>query len=366
MPIFVHMMPLKIESFFSTHKWGPRILKHLLFWLLFVFYNVATWGAYNEDIFQPIFSEFAYLPAKVLMTYLTLYYLIPQFLLPKRYESFILNFLIALIFFGLWNRIVTYYILYPRYFPEYVGSGFWKIKIFFEMTIIVNIATLGATIKLLQYWYKNERSRKQLAQEKTAAELQLLKSQIHPHFLFNTLNNLYALSLENSPHTADTVLKLSSILNYMLYECNRPLVALEKEIKHINDYISLEKLRYGDKLELSYEISGNLAGNEIAPLLLLPFVENSFKHGASQHELDPWIQIHLWLDQDLLHLQIENSIEEGLEISHSENLSYKQGIGLKNVQRRLELLYKDRYELNIRQEDSFFVSLKIKLNQPSL
>ncbi|MEM6802293.1 MAG: histidine kinase [Bacteroidota bacterium] len=360
------MKPSKIEAFFASPSWGQKITKHLLFWLLFVFYNVATWGAYNEDIFQPIFSEFVYLPAKILMTYLTLYYLIPRFLLPQKYEAFFLNFLIALIFFGLWNRIVTYYIVYPRYFPEYVGSGFWKIKIFFEMTILVNIATLGATIKLLQYWYKNEQSRKQLAQEKAEAELKLLKSQIHPHFLFNTLNNLYALSLENSPHAPDMLLRLSSILNYMLYECNRPWVSLEQEIKHIDDYLSLEKLRYGEKLELSYEISGDIKAKEIAPLILLPFVENSFKHGASQTENQPWIHINISIDKELLHLQIENGIEEALGISTLEDMSYTQGIGLKNVKRRLELLYQDRYELNIHEEDSFLVSLKIKLNQSKL
>ncbi|MEM8888720.1 MAG: histidine kinase, partial [Bacteroidota bacterium] len=159
----------------------------------------------------------------------------------------------------------------------------------------------------------------------------------------------------------DMVLKLSSLLNYMLYECNMPLVPLEKEVKYIGDYVSLEKLRYGKKLDLSVEISGAIQEHQIAPLLLLPFIENSFKHGASQDSKRPWIRLNIWVDEHMLHLQIENSLEE-LGAKEDE-YSYTKGIGLKNVRRRLELLYKEQYELIIRQEASFFVYLKLHLKQ---
>ncbi|MEL6675817.1 MAG: histidine kinase [Bacteroidota bacterium] len=348
-----------IAFLLEPQRQGPRLLRHLIFWLLFVAYNVATWGAYQDDVSQPIFSEFAYLPAKILMTYLAMYYLIPRYLLPRHYRAFFWGLLAGLIFFGLWNRLITYYVIYPRYYPEAVGSGFWAIKVFFEITILVNITTLGTTVKLLQHWYKNERSRQQLAQEKTAAELQLLKSQVHPHFLFNTLNNLYALTLEASPQAPDMVLKLSALLNYMLYECNQPQVDLAKEVRYLEDYISLEKLRYGENLALAYECSGELSDKSIAPLLLLPFVENAFKHGASQATEEPWIRLNLWVDETTLHLQVENSRVE-TEATRTAT-DYAEGIGLKNVQRRLDLLYPDSYELSIREDASFFVYLKLQL-----
>ena len=351
-----------IGYIYGNRSWGQRIARHLFFWLFYTFYNVVTWGAYNDHISQSIISESCYLPAKIIMTYYTLYYLIPQFLLPKKYTKFILWTLVGLFITGLINRWVTYYVIYPWYFPDYVGSGFWRIKVFFEVTNIVNIVMPAVAIKLLQNWYNNEQSRKQISQEKLAAELKLLKSQVHPHFLFNTLNNLYALTLEKSPLAPDMVVKLSSLLNYMLYECDAPLVPLEKEIKYINDYVSLEKLRYGERLELSFEVSGPIQDKLIAPLILLPFVENSFKHGASKDAVNPWIQFNLWLDKNVLHLQIENSVEESSFISANDEASYPKGIGLKNVNRRLELLYKDRYELKIRQEDSFLVILKLQLD----
>lgn len=354
-----------IKYIYENRNLGLRIAKHFLFWMLFVFYNVATWGAYNDDINQPIFSELCYLPAKILFTYFTMYYLIPKLLLSKKYLLFSVWFLVGLLLTGLLNRWVTYFIIYPAYIPEAVGSGFWKIKIFFEITIIVNIASLGAAIKLVQFWHNNEQSRKKLAQEKLEAELQLLKSQIHPHFLFNTLNNLYALTLEKSSLAPDMVLKLSSLLNYMLYECNIPLVPLEKEIEYITNYVSLEKLRYGQRLDLSFEVSGAVQQKLIAPLILLPFVENSFKHGVSQEADNPWIHLNLWVNGDVLQLQIENNMEESdlnwAKNNSDEAVGYTKGIGLKNVKRRLDLLYKDRYELKIRKEESFLVILKLQL-----
>lgn len=336
---------------------GLRIGRHLLFWTLHVLYNVSTYGVYDEDVQRSFVINVLGLPGKVLFTYFVLYYLLPTYLLTKKYQHFFIWFLLGIFGTGLLNRAISFFIVYPIYYPDAIIYGYWRIKIFFEIASIVYISAIALVIKLLQYWYKNEQSREQLTQQKLAAELKLLKSQIHPHFLFNTLNNLYALTLEKAKTAPEVVLKLSALLDYMLYECNVPLVVLDKEVKYINNYIALEKFRYGQRLDLSFEVSGDLQNQYIAPLLLIPFIENSFKHGASRAAKKPWVKLHIWVNNQKLHLQLENSLPTGI----IDKPDYTQGIGLKNVKRRLELLYKGKYELTVREEDSYLVNLKLEL-----
>ncbi len=266
----------------------------------------------------------------------------------------------GLVLCGLLNRAISYFIIYPIYYPDAVGSGYFRIKIFFEMTAIVNVTALAAAIKLLQFWNDNEQSRRDLSQEKIEAELKLLKSQIHPHFLFNTLNNLYALALEKSDKAPDIVIKLSSLLNYMLYECNVERVPLEKELAYIRDYVSLEKIRYGEILDLSFEISGSTDDYQIAPLVLIPFVENSFKHGASQESFKPYVHLNIWIRDGKFTLKLENSVAKERS---SDRADYTSGIGLRNVKRRLDIIYKDRYELTITEDESYLVVLSLELDK---
>lgn len=341
----------------QENKW-LRIGRHILFWAGHVFYHVATYGVYEDDTQRSFVILMLSLPGKLIMTYYLLYHLLPNFLLKKRYRQFFGYFLLMLFATGLLNRAISFFVVYPIYYPDAIPYGYWRIKIFFEMTAINSIAAMAMVIKLLQYWYKNEQSRKQLAEQKLAAELQLLKSQIHPHFLFNTLNNLYALTLENAKTAPQVVLKLSALINYMLYECNAPFVPLEKELKYIENYISLERLRYGSRLDLSVEIAGDTHQKLIAPLLLIPFIENSFKHGASQEAKSPWVHLNIWVNQHQLQLQLENSLPP----KTTAPLEYTKGIGLKNVKRRLELLYQGKYELTIREEGSYLVNLKLALS----
>ncbi|HEY4195486.1 MAG TPA: histidine kinase [Mucilaginibacter sp.] len=193
-------------------------------------------------------------------------------------------------------------------------------------------------------------------QEKITAELQLLKAQVHPHFLFNTLNNIYSFSLDRSPKTPELILKLSSLLSYMLYDCKAEQVRLEKEVEIMKDYIDLEKERYGNTLEISWTVEGSIRDNFISPLLMLPFLENAFKHGASEQIEKPWIGVDISVENNILKLKIANSKNE--YISHGNN-----GIGINNVKKRLEFLYPEKYELKINDEGDFFaVSLMVKLS----
>ncbi len=215
---------------------------------------------------------------------------------------------------------------------------------------------MGAAILIFKKWYLDELKNKKLAEEKMKAELNFLKAQVHPHFLFNTLNNLYALTLIKSDKTPDIVLKLSDLLDYMIYKSNDEFVPLAKELEIVESYIELEKMRYNERLDLTYNVIGETNGHEIAPLILLPFIENCFKHGASKDRVKPVVKIELNIESEYLHLKALNSVP--LEKNKADN--DKEGIGLNNVKRRLELIYPRKHELKIRSEDKIFsIDLKI-------
>ena len=197
-------------------------------------------------------------------------------------------------------------------------------------------------MKIIQHWFKNIERTNQLENEKLEAELKFLKAQIHPHFLFNTLNNLYALTLKKSDDAPEVVLKLSGLLDYMLYEGSQSKVPLDHELKHLKNYIELERLRYGKKLRYTEKITGQITGQSIAPLILLPFVENSFKHGAGSGISQPEISIIINVTDAILTMEVSNT---KLEHSDSCQTGCASGIGLSNVRRRLDLLYANSYSL---------------------
>ena len=215
-------------------------------------------------------------------------------------------------------------------------------------------------LKMLQHQTLQEKQNALLVEQKLKAELRVLKNQLHPHFLFNTLNNLYSLVLIQHQKSADVVLRLSDMMSYMLYECERPLIDLEKEIEHLNNYIELEKIRHGKRLNFSFEMGGDVQGKSIAPLLLLPFLENAFKHGVEKDEKDSWIRINLWVKNNQLTYFVENSLPENKE---EDNLPKTQsGVGLTNVKKRLELLYSNAHNLEIIDNESFLIKLNINLS----
>jgi LytS/YehU family sensor histidine kinase len=223
---------------------------------------------------------------------------------------------------------------------------------------IYPVTFVAVAIKLLKFWYANQQAQQVLTQEKLQAELRFLKTQIHPHFLFNTLNNLYALTLKRSNRAPEMVLKLSELINYMLYECTSDEVLLDKEIKFIRNYGDIEKMRYGDKLDIDIRVTGDAKDRPIAPLVLLPFVENCFKHGASEELQQSWVKVTIDVQPHVTIVKVENN-------KASENgLKKKEGIGIQNVKRRLDLLYPNRHELKIiNGAETFLVILTIQNNR---
>lgn len=217
-----------------------------------------------------------------------------------------------------------------------------------------SVVWICVTVKLFILWHE----RKQAVLQ---AELNFLKGQLHPHFLFNSLNNLYALSLNKSPQTPDIILGLSNILRYVLYECNAEQVLLKRDIEILNDYISLEKLRYEERLELNVTIDENVGDAKITPLLMLPLVENAFKHGAAETTGIPWINIELHLLGNNLQFKITNSKPE-LAVVHHDNKKQVGKIGLINLQKRLEYSYPSKHSFRFFDEsDCFIAELQVQL-----
>jgi len=272
--------------------------------------------------------------------------MLPSYLLKEKY----VQFSILLLAWAVAGYFLNYFFRVNVLFPfgdliHYKAANPWAPGSYLSMNVMAGFCCM---IVLFKYWIKKQQEWMQAEKEKVTAELQLLKAQVHPHFLFNTLNNIYSVSLETSPKTSQLILKLSSLLNYILYECKTEHVLLEKEIKVMKDYIDLEKERYANKLEISLNIEGDIKDKYIAPLLVLPFLENAFKHGTSEQLEKPWLSMNLTVIQNTLRCKIANS--KNADVTVNEN-----GIGIMNVKKRLALLYRNMHELEINNEVDFFV-----------
>lgn len=233
-------------------------------------------------------------------------------------------------------------------------------RFIYTVTDLLPALGLASTIKLLKGSIIFREKEAALQNEKRISELSFLKAQTNAHFLFNTLNNLYGLVRRNDPSAASSILKLSNIVRYILHECDGTTIPVANEIKVIRDYLALEKLRYDERLRIDFEIHlANDPGRlplEIPPLILLPFVENAFKHGVSETRMDPFVAIHLQESNSRLHFQVTNSRDHEAETN-------EQGIGLKNVKRQLDLIYGDQYTLQVHPNDTVFsIDLLIHLN----
>jgi LytS/YehU family sensor histidine kinase len=298
-----------------------------------------------------------------------MYWAIPKLILTGKYGRAVLSVVLLFILTGGLSALVSLTIL-DRFthllFEKYVANPSLShmpvsVRIFLAwmsgLRGSITIGGLAASIKLIKYFYEKQQQALMLQQEKAVAELQSLKAQLHPHFLFNTLNNIYSHAQDTAPVAADMLLGLSALLRYMLYYCNAPLVPLKQEVNMLMEYIELEKKRYGNQLEISVQLPNEFNNLVIAPLLILPFVENCFKHGTSNVLEKPWINIQLALKDELMQLKLINGKAEN-------TISLTGGIGISNVRKRLALLYQQQYDLQIIEEDEvFIVNLSVQLKR---
>jgi LytS/YehU family sensor histidine kinase len=286
-----------------------------------------------------------------------MYWVIPRLIIPGRYvlaAGAVILVLMATAAFSAFLSLTVIEYLRKGYYPKPV-----YVQLFMSMIAGlrggITIGGLAAAIKLMKHYYEKQQLASQLEQQNMLAELQTLKSQLHPHFLFNTLNNIYSHAQETAPIAADMLLGLSGLLRYILYTGNAPLVPLADEIKMIQAYIDLEKKRYGEELELSIHLPANTENLMIAPLIMLPFVENCFKHGTSSVLENPWINLNIVLKDQEMQLKLVNG--KAGKMNDQEG-----GIGIENVRRRLALIYPEKHKLAILEEDEvYIVNLGIKL-----
>lgn len=282
------------------------------------------------------------------------YVLLPRFIYRKKYMSFLIYFSMLIAFV----IIIEEGVLERIFFVDTKGQNFSEL-IYNLLDVLPPVIILSG-FKLAWDATIKQRQLEELKLRAQESELQFLKSQINPHFLFNNLNNLYAYSLENSPKTPEIILELSSILRYMLYECHEKYVSLHKEIENLRDFIELQKLQIEGRGKIEFRVDDLSAGYQIAPLILVVFVENAFKHSSSSQTSSIVIDIELRVDKNgKLIFTCVNTFNE-----HSNLDSLSKGIGLENVRKRLEIIYPKLHELKISQSNGLYeVVLTIDLSK---
>ena len=342
------------------------LLLHLSFWCVYLSFNLyqitffqrsrgIEWG-------QLIASTIVQLVFTMLIAYLNYFYTWPRFLISKNIWRYIAEFSIP---FAL---LITARVHVHRYIVD--GYGYThQNNFFYSSFFIVQIVAITLFIVLfvgmLRFavdWFEFEARKKEVENQRLTAELNFLKAQINPHFLFNTLNNLYYLAYTKSENTTEVIAKLSQMMRYMIYDSNHPRVLLSKEIEYMQSYISLERLRLNNQIPIDFTIEGNTENVWIAPLIFITFLENAFKHGVSNNNPKAWIKINIRLEGYECTYIVENS-----KAPATPNSSEKSGIGLQNVQRRLELSYPNQYAIKIEdKQDVYFVQLNLNLSNRNL
>lgn len=330
-----------------------KIWRHVIYWTFHICAWAIFWyimgAANNGSYFRLLFNMTLWVPVFILFSYPMVYGAIPHLLLKGRVWQFALLVLVWAIVGLIINFSFRTYIYVPL--QEWIGFEYIPRKGQQPHSYLC-MATSAASpmiIKFFKLWTIKQRDWMRVQQEKIKADLQLLKAQVHPHFFFNTLHNIYEFSLNNSPKTPELILKLSSLLSYMLYDCKATEVLLEKETEMMKHYIDLEHERYKNKMDVSWSIEGDIKDQFIAPLLLLPFLENAFKHGISSHIEKSWLSVDISAKKNRLLFKVANSKNEFLHYTGD-------GSGINNVKKRLEFLYPHRHELRVNDEGSFFVA----------
>lgn len=341
---------------------------HIMFWIgLFLIESLGTELDY-EHVLQRMLHKAVLTIPKIIAAYTLVYYQIPNLLFKKKYVLFTISFVIVCYLVCVGARILVVYvveeILRPKPFEQETIS-----EIFADVGMLYRHYYLGAylpaiillILKLLKDGFDKKSALEKMEKEKISAELSFLKSQIHPHFLFNTLNNLYVLTLKKSDTAPETVLKLSEILDYMLYRCNDPYITIEQEIQLIQNYVALEHIRYGKKLSVDVSIEVDNFQAKITPLLLISIIENAFKHGVSGSSSNSIVSIKVSVENSQMHFEVFNSKPK---ITQKDLTKIKEGIGLKNTRKQLALVYKDKSSIEVVEDSSsYLVSLTIDLTQ---
>ncbi|MCU0355328.1 MAG: histidine kinase [Cytophagales bacterium] len=333
------------------------VLIHASFWCVYLSFFIYQISFYQRD--EPNWGRLFTVAAIQLFftsatAYLNYFVFLPRFQQHRNVGRYLLEFLLP---FAL-------LIVARLYTERFLIDGFThEEKYLYRTRFVVNVTlvTLFITIfvgmlRFAAEWFELEAKKRAVENERLSAELRFLKAQINPHFLFNTLNNLYYLAFTQSPNTTEVIAKLSQMMRYMIYDSNHPRVRLEKEIEYMQNYISLEKLRLNEQIPIRFEVRGEPGHVLIAPLILITFLENAFKHGVSNNFAEAWVDVQLEINGNVCTYTVENS-----KLPEQALKEEKSGIGLQNVRRRLELSYPNQYDLRISDHPDHY-RIELKLN----
>lgn len=334
-------------------------LLHLSFWALyfsFFFYQI-TYARRGQEIVmsRALVDATTHVLIMAGIAYLNYFYFLPRFLKHKNVWRYLLEFIGPLVL------AIVFHIYIKRmiYGGDEGRAGFLYTTRFMvqHTSSVVFIVIFIGMLRFAEDWFQLEARKKEIENEKLTAELRFLKAQINPHFLFNTLNNLYYLAFTQSPNTTVVIDKLSQMMRYMIYESNHPKVSLNKEIEYMENYISLEQLRLDNQVPISLDVQGVTDSVKIEPFLFITFLENAFKHGVSNNAENSWVKVNITLEPGRCIYTVENS-----RLPQKEQHEGKSGIGLQNLRRRLELSYPDRHDLQVEETpEKYRVQLSLQL-----
>lgn len=334
-----------------------RPVNHVIYWISFVLIGSYIFSyQQNFPYHFYLLNLVVHLPVLILYTYFVVYVLVPNFLLRGRYFSFFGSLALSSALASLLKLYISKNFYYALFIPAALHPKDWYTVdgLLINLLWIMGPVVLFAMFKYYKNWIRSQDISNEAERKRLATELQVLKGQLNPHFLFNTLNNLYSLALGKSSKTAVVIAKMSEMFHYILYECNATEVPISKEIKLIENYIELEQIRYSDRLSVKFEKDVDNINHLIPPMLLYSYVENCFKHGSSPDPDMPWIKITIRVKNRSLTFEAQNSIPPGKKVVNPE------GVGLLNSKRRLELIYPNNHRLTVREEnDEFYVRLDI-------
>lgn len=353
---------MKLEK--RNHKY-PGIfrnawVRHGLFWIIIILFFTTPGIASGELLKGRLLTNLLYVPLDMVAVYISLYVFLPRILRKKLWFSTALMYILMIIVLAAISRYLKYEVY--TFLPPSIMKPDTVIGEYFNSAQIINMIVGSALgIKLTLLWYDMQITSQELSRERTEAELAHLRSQLNPHFLFNTLNNIDSLVLRNPEKGSQALIQLSGILRYAVYETRKDRVPLEQEINFLENYIWLQKLRLSKPELVQFEKSGSVLSHEIAPMMLIPIVENAFKHGDKEAG-GSGIKISLDIEGDYLSFEVIN----GIKTKTAEIDQIEGGIGLENLKRRLQLLYPDHYQLTIKPSvGHFFIRLTLNLKWKS-
>lgn len=346
-----------MSTFFQRYR---VVFLHLSFWcvyLSFFVYQITSRRRGEADFSEALFAGLFNMAFNMAAAYLNYFIFLPRFLEQKKVGKYLLEFLVpfaAIMFIRV-------------HLQRYIIDGYtYKFEYFYSSAFVVQAGAVSlfivifvAMLRFAKDWFEFEARKKEIENERLTAELTFLKAQINPHFLFNTLNNLYYLAYSKSENTTEVIAKLSQMMRYMIYESNHSRVLLSREIEYMQNYISLERLRLNNQIPIKFEVDGNIEDVWITPLIFITFLENAFKHGVTNNNPGAWVNVSIRLENKTCIYRVENSKIVNAQTDNGG----KSGIGLQNVKRRLELSYPGHYQLDVDDKaDSYSVELNLTLN----